>query len=197
MAPKEHGTCTQPLQKNLRWGVDWATADKICCYNRHFAEYSSYFMMTDFMKELEVSRREDRKDPITFYDPINSKPIFIAPKGWKKYSELDIWMNFSGRSWKEFIRESTDHGWPSFRDEEVVWDNVRCLRNGECVTLDGIHLGHNLPDGSGNRFQASKVHSMTPHFNFALFFVSQFKILHQFSLCCWSTAKIKTKSVWK
>ena len=81
MAPKEHGTCTQPLQKNLRWGVDWSTADKICCYNRHYAEYSSYFMMTDFMKELEESRREDRKDPITFYDPINSKPIFIAPKG--------------------------------------------------------------------------------------------------------------------
>ena len=50
------------------------------------------------------------------------------------------------------MRESTDHGWPSFRDEEVVWDNVRSLRNGETVTLDGIHLGHNLPDGSGNRY---------------------------------------------
>ena len=70
---------------------------------------------------------------------------------------MPIATNISGRSWKAFIRESTDHGWPSFRDEEVVWDNVRCLRNGECVTLDGIHLGHNLPDGSGNRLQASKI----------------------------------------
>merc|ERR1711935_740748 len=98
MSQKEHGTCTQPLMKNLRWGVDWSTADKICCFNRHFAEYSGYFTTTEFM------------------------------------------------------RESTDHGWPSFRDEEVVWDNVRSLRNGETVTLDGIHLGHNLPDGSGNRY---------------------------------------------
>ena len=74
-----------------------------------------------------------------------------------KITEMPIATNISGRSWKAFIRESTDHGWPSFRDEEVVWDNVRCLRNGECVTLDGIHLGHNLPDGSGNRLQAFKI----------------------------------------
>ena len=44
------------------------------------------------------------------------------------------------------------HGWPSFRDEEVVWDNVRCLKDGECVSVDGTHLGHNLPDGRGNRY---------------------------------------------
>ena len=131
MSQKEHGTCTKPLSKNLRWDVDWATADKICCFNRHFAEYSGYFTTTEFMKET------GKDGPITFYDPINSKPLFIAPQG---------------RSWREFIRESQDHGWPSFRDEEVVWENVRCLRNGETVTLDGIHLGHNLPDGSGNRY---------------------------------------------
>ncbi len=44
------------------------------------------------------------------------------------------------------------HGWPSFRDNEVVWDNVRCLKNGETVSLDGTHLGHNLPDKKGNRY---------------------------------------------
>lgn len=41
---------------------------------------------------------------------------------------------------------------PSFRDEEVVWDNVRVLKNGETVSTTGTHLGHNLPDGSGNRY---------------------------------------------
>ena len=31
---------------------------------------------------------------------------------------------------------------PSFRDEEVVWDNVRILkRSGETVSADGTHLG--------------------------------------------------------
>ena len=26
------------------------------------------------------------------------------------------------------------------------------LRSGECISVDGTHLGHNLPDGSGNRY---------------------------------------------
>lgn len=44
-------------------------------------------------------------------------------------------------------------GWPSFRDNEVVWDNVRVLKNsGETVSIDGTHLGHNLPDRKGNRY---------------------------------------------
>jgi peptide methionine sulfoxide reductase MsrB len=34
----------------------------------------------------------------------------------------------------------------------VVWDNVRVLPDGEAVSLNGTHLGHNLPDRSGNRY---------------------------------------------
>jgi peptide methionine sulfoxide reductase MsrB len=52
----------------------------------------------------------------------------------------------------DFINESEDHGWPSFRDNEVVWENVRVLADGETVSLDGTHLGHNLPDEKGNRY---------------------------------------------
>ena len=36
---------------------------------------------------------------------------------------------------EEFLKESKSHGWPSFRDEEVVWENVRCLKDGEAVSL--------------------------------------------------------------
>lgn len=32
-------------------------------------------------------------------------------------------------------------GWPSFRDQEVVWENVRVLKDGETVSLTGTHLG--------------------------------------------------------
>ena len=32
------------------------------------------------------------------------------------------------------------------------WDVVRCLPNGETVSVDGTHLGHNLPDKTGNRY---------------------------------------------
>ena len=34
----------------------------------------------------------------------------------------------------------------------VVWENVRSLRDGEMVSITGTHLGHNLPDMSGNRY---------------------------------------------
>jgi hypothetical protein len=67
---------------------------------------------------------------------VTGKPLFIAPRG---------------RSFDEFVKESKAHGWPSFRDEEVVWENMRCLKDGEAVSVDGTHLGHNLPDRNGNR----------------------------------------------
>ena len=74
---------------------------------------------------------------LTYYDSITGKPLFIAPVG---------------RTMEEFLEESESHGWPSFRDEEVVWDNVKILWNGETVSYDGTHLGHNLPDLQGNRY---------------------------------------------
>ena len=52
---------------------------------------------------------------------------------------------------EEFLEESKSHGWPSFRDDEVNWDNVEELWNGEIVSKNGTHLGHNLPDTQGNR----------------------------------------------
>ena len=60
--------------------------------------------------------------PIRFYDSNTGKLLFEAPKG---------------RTWEEFVRESKSHGWPSFRDQEVEWDNVRVLPNGETVSIDG------------------------------------------------------------
>ena len=121
MSAKAHGTCETPVMKNLRWNCDYSTADRICCYNRHYAEHSGYWLSTNFLKEVNADSGE-----ITFYDSVSGKPLFIAPRG---------------RTFKDFIDESRSHGWPSFRDQEVVWDNVRCLDNGEAVSLVGTHLG--------------------------------------------------------
>eukprot|EP00966_Prymnesium_polylepis_P099666 2308100-Prymnesium_polylepis.1 len=53
----------------------------------------------------------------------------------------------------QFLAESDTHGWPSFRDAEVVWENVRVLKaSGEAVSATGSHLGHNIPDSKGNRY---------------------------------------------
>eukprot|EP00549_Striatella_unipunctata_P016563 CAMPEP_0118696536 /NCGR_PEP_ID=MMETSP0800-20121206/13905_1 /TAXON_ID=210618 ORGANISM="Striatella unipunctata, Strain CCMP2910" /NCGR_SAMPLE_ID=MMETSP0800 /ASSEMBLY_ACC=CAM_ASM_000638 /LENGTH=182 /DNA_ID=CAMNT_0006595667 /DNA_START=71 /DNA_END=619 /DNA_ORIENTATION=- len=131
MSQKEHGTSHTPVQQNLRWGCDWDTADRICNFNRHYAEFSGYWETTKFLKE------ESSSGLVTFYDSNTGKPLFVAPKG---------------RSFDDFVHESQGHGWPSFRDEEVVWDNVRVLPDGETVSLDGTHLGHNLPDRKGSRY---------------------------------------------
>ncbi len=40
MKEKAHGTSATPVQKDLRWKCDVNTADRICNYNRHFAEFA-------------------------------------------------------------------------------------------------------------------------------------------------------------
>lgn len=133
MSPKAHGTSATPVQESLRYDVSGKLADRISNYNRHFAEMGGYFEGTSFEKKAR-----EANGPLTYYDSVTGKALFVAP--------VD-------RSVDDFIRESQIHGWPSFRDQEVVWDNVRVLKNsGETVSVDGTHLGHNLPDRSGNRY---------------------------------------------
>lgn len=119
MRQKEHGTSHTPVQDNLRWNVDWDIADRICNFNRRYAEYSGYWETTSFLSDIEG------KDQEVFYDSNTGKRLFVAPRD---------------RSWDDWINESKKHGWPSFRDNEVDWDNVRVLPNGETVSLDGTHL---------------------------------------------------------
>ena len=138
MSKKAHGTCSQPAMKNLMYGCDHGTADRICCFNRHYAEYAGYAFggTRTWIKEIT----ENGGVEVTYYDSSTGKPLFVAPRG---------------RTVEELIKESQVHGWPSFRDEEVVWDNVRCLKSGEMVSLDGTHLGFNKPDWKGNRYQVN------------------------------------------
>ena len=132
MAQKAHGTTQTPVQTNLRWDVQRDTADKICSFNRHYAEYSGYFRnVPQFLDECKKGQE------IVYYDSVTGKPLFVAPRG---------------RTMEQFVAESASHGWPSFRDEEVVWENMRVLKDGEAVSVDGTHLGHNLPDFKGNRY---------------------------------------------
>lgn len=105
--------------------------DRICNFNRHYAEYAGYWKSTKFLSEVP------RDKPTVYYDSVTGKPLFVAP---------------IGRSMDAFLAESNTHGWPSFRNEEVVWENVRILKSsGETVSADGTHLGHNLPDAKGDR----------------------------------------------
>jgi hypothetical protein len=60
MSPKAHGTCALPVMSNLRWGCDHSTADRICCFNRHYAEHSGYWKTTKFLKEVTTLLTPDR-----------------------------------------------------------------------------------------------------------------------------------------
>ena len=132
MAPKKNGTSHTPVQENLRYGCDRELADKICNFNRHYAEHSGYFLQTNWLQEIP----QDENATI-YYDSNSGHPLFMAPQS---------------RSFKAFLQESINHGWPSFRDDEVNWQYVRVLPDGECVSIDGTHLGHNIPDQKGNRY---------------------------------------------
>ena len=77
MSQKAHGTTDKPVQSALRFGCDFETADKICCFNRHYAEHSGYAFKSDktWINEMK------EKGELTFYDSVTGKPLFVAPRG--------------------------------------------------------------------------------------------------------------------
>ena len=94
MSKKAHGTSAVPVQDNLRWGCDKETADRICNFNRHYAEHSGYFQKKSaFLEEVEAATGE-----MTFYDSNTGKPLFhpnVYPSGKICLSLLD-----AEKSWK-------------------------------------------------------------------------------------------------
>jgi hypothetical protein len=99
MSRKKHGTCNTPVQDNLRWECDKDTSDRICNFNRHYAEHSGYFLHKPFLDDAWEELNQNEAKEITFYDSNTGKPLFHAPRG---------------RSWDDFVKESKAHGWPSF-----------------------------------------------------------------------------------
>lgn len=98
MSPKAHGTSEKAVMKDLKWGCDYDTADRICNFNRHYAEFAGYWATTKYLEEV------DRENPTKYYDAVTGNHLFTAPVG---------------RTMEEYLVESGSHGWPSFRDEEV------------------------------------------------------------------------------
>merc|ERR1719253_2126660 len=76
MSQKAHGTSETPVQKDLRWNCDYDTADRICNFNRHYAEHAGYWTSTTFVAEAQKTEGE-----IEFYDSNSGKELFVAPRG--------------------------------------------------------------------------------------------------------------------
>ncbi len=128
-ASSTSSSCKRSPPASLRWSADTTTANAICCHNHLFAEPAGSFELTRFPVAPPTTN-------LTFYDSVSNIPLYVAPRG---------------RSWAEFLAESRQHGWPSFREAEVVSGNVVVLAGGEVVSRTGAHLGHDLPDSAGIR----------------------------------------------
>jgi hypothetical protein len=166
------GTCKEKPDEQLRWGVEKKNADRVACWNRHYVEdYNgeawdqkrqrvdipyykrgssssgfmqlhmwdklhetmNYWQKTAFITEsLADSAKKGLAEPqeVVFYDSATNKPLFVAPRG---------------RTWDEFVQESKKNERLSFRNEEVIQENVRALFDGALVSVDGTHLGHVKP----------------------------------------------------
>mmetsp|Transcript_14586 Transcript_14586/g.29181 ORF Transcript_14586/g.29181 Transcript_14586/m.29181 type:complete len:181 (+) Transcript_14586:22-564(+) len=130
------GMCSKPVEKDLRFGVgpDWEMANTICCHNTQYAEPSGYFRSS---RVNLFARFKPEESSHTFYDSVCGIPLFVAPRG---------------RTMQEWMKETYEHGWPSFREEEVVHQHIVTTADGEVRSICGTHLGHNIPDNDGDRY---------------------------------------------
>jgi len=135
-------TCNGPIQDNLRWGMssknftfdgDELLTEAICCDSN----YAGYAEPAGLFTQLGLFDTLNPNGINTFYDPVSGKPLFAAPQG---------------RTFEEWKAESVEHGWPSFRDAEVVPDAIEIRENVVYSKVGGTRLGDNLPDDSGNRY---------------------------------------------
>jgi peptide methionine sulfoxide reductase MsrB len=113
--------------------LQYSTAQRICCNNHRYAEYRGYLEAP----EVDLFGKLDPEEETIFYDSVCGIPLFIAPRG---------------RSFEEFKAESLKHGWPSFRPEELVSENVIIHDDGRMESRCLTHLGHNLPEGGVDRY---------------------------------------------
>eukprot|EP00755_Sulcionema_specki_P024840 Sspe_Gene.82002::Locus_53456_Transcript_1_1_Confidence_1.000_Length_1006::g.82002::m.82002/K07305/msrB; peptide-methionine (R)-S-oxide reductase len=123
------------LQGNVDFGMQEIAPrlEWVCCGNRHYAEPVGLHMHSriNLFHQIEHLPR-----PVVFYDATCGIPLFAAPVN---------------RTFEEWKMESIAHGWPSFRNDEVLWGNVIRDPDGEVRSRCGAHLGHDIPDEEGSR----------------------------------------------
>mmetsp|Transcript_52279 Transcript_52279/g.124701 ORF Transcript_52279/g.124701 Transcript_52279/m.124701 type:complete len:202 (+) Transcript_52279:115-720(+) len=146
--PAAYDTCSGPVQSKLRYGISGRTdpdvpvpveqnetlAEAICCDSRTkvYAEPQFLYQAPDIALFQKLS-----EGTTTFYDSVCGVPLFRAPVN---------------RTVEDFKADTDEHGWPSFRDAEVVHEHVREDKDGFVYSSCGTHLGSYLPDERGPRW---------------------------------------------
>ncbi|CAK8998735.1 Hypothetical protein SCF082_LOCUS5756 [Durusdinium trenchii] len=145
--PSQYDGCGKPVQRKLRYNVSSrkeptvpvpvdpseSLAEAVCCDTRTkvYAEPQFLYQAPDIalFKSLE--------GVTTFYDSVCGLPLFKAPVN---------------RSMADFKADTDEHGWPSFRKEEVFSEHVKVDKDGFVYSSCGTHLGSYLPDAAGPRY---------------------------------------------
>ena len=146
-----NNTCSGPVQSNLRYNISKTSAiadfpfplpqsetlaQAVCCDDafKAYAEPRETYARPD----VNLFEKMNKDGTTIFYDSVCGIPLFEAPKG---------------RSFEDFKADTTEHGWPSFRPEELIQGNSRIIKaTGEVVSKCGTHLGSFLPDDKGDRW---------------------------------------------
>jgi hypothetical protein len=147
------GSCSGPVESDLKYNVsgrlavdylptgvipdnsDMSLPAAVCCDpNQPYPEPNGFFARPDVALFSHINASSG---VTTFYDSVCGVPVFQAPMG---------------RTFAEWQAETEEHGWPSFRSEEVVKDNIVVSTSGTVTSKCGTALGSYLPDSQGDRF---------------------------------------------
>jgi len=114
-------------------------AESICCDSRNKMRAEPRFLFE--APDIQLFSLLDN-GVTTFYDSVCGIPLFRAPLN---------------RTLADFEADTNEHGWPSFRPEEVVQENVVTVspgptKPGMVTSKCGTHLGSYLPDARGPRW---------------------------------------------
>ena len=141
--------CTGPIQASLRYNMsardvpfplmpeandDLATA--VCCDSQNFA-YAEPQHTFD-QPDVALFKQLNAQGQTVFYDSVCGTPLFSVPRN---------------RTLDDFKADTTEHGWPSFRQAEILDKGLRVdLASGFVFSSCGTHLGSYLPDDKGPRY---------------------------------------------
>lgn len=148
--PARYDTCSAAIQDGLKFGISGRTeptlpfvdmdetlAEQVCCDVRALP-YAEPQFLYDAPDIALFDKLPTDSSPTTFYDSVCGLPLFTAPRG---------------RTFADFQADTAEHGWPSFRPEELIAANVITNETTGFVTSKcGTHLGSYLPDEKGARW---------------------------------------------
>jgi len=148
----QRDSCANRVQSHLRFNVSGRLASDylpltgflpleslafaVCCDTQFaaFSEPADFYARPD----VDLFSHLSASGPTVFYDTTCGIPVFAAPVN---------------RTLEDFMADTKEHTWPSFRPGEIFLDNVIInATTGDIRSKCGTHLGSYDPDSRGARY---------------------------------------------